>query len=83
MGAFMKALRTLFILAAVAGCTFAVPSSARDFVKGENPQRRGYSLSVTTEGGKIVWLGGQTASVDDNGKSLADDFEGQVRQVFT
>jgi enamine deaminase RidA (YjgF/YER057c/UK114 family) len=78
----MNALKGLFILAAVAGCNLAVPSIAKDFVKGDNPQLRGYSLSVTTEGGKIVWLGGQTASVDDNGKSLADDFEGQVRQVF-
>jgi 2-iminobutanoate/2-iminopropanoate deaminase len=29
-----------------------------------------------------VWLAGQTATVDDSGKSLAGDFEGQVRQLF-
>jgi enamine deaminase RidA (YjgF/YER057c/UK114 family) len=31
---------------------------------------------------KIVWLAGQIATVDDSGKSLAGDFEGQARQVF-
>ena len=33
-------------------------------------------------GGKTVWLAGQIATVDDSGKSLAGDFEGQVRQIF-
>ena len=51
------------------------------YVKGERPQQRGYSLAVITEGGKTVWLGGQIATVDDTGKSLAGDFEGQVRQI--
>jgi 2-iminobutanoate/2-iminopropanoate deaminase len=52
------------------------------YVKGERPQQRGYSLAVITEGGKTVWLGGQIAVVDDAGRSLAGDFEGQVRQIF-
>lgn len=56
---------------------------AKDFIKGERPQTRGYSLAVVTEGGKIVWLAGQIAVVDDSGRSLAGDFDGQVRQVFT
>ncbi len=55
---------------------------AKDYVKGERPQQRGYSLAVVTEGGKTIWLAGQTASIDDQGKSLAGDFEGQVRQLF-
>ena len=55
---------------------------AQQYVKGERPQQRGYSLAVITEGGKTVWLGGQIATVDDTGKSLAGDFEGQVRQIF-
>jgi len=33
-------------------------------------------------GGKTVWLAGQTATVDDSGRSLAGDFEGQARQIF-
>jgi 2-iminobutanoate/2-iminopropanoate deaminase len=55
---------------------------AQKYIKGERPQQRGYSLAVITEGGKTVWLGGQIATVDDSGKSLAGDFEGQVRQIF-
>ena len=55
---------------------------AQVYIKGERPQQRGYSLAVITEGGKTVWLGGQIAVVDDSGKSLAGDFEGQVRQIF-
>jgi len=61
-------------------CSSAV--YAQTYVKGERPQQRGYSLAVITEGGKTVWLGGQIATVDDTGKSLAGDFEGQVRQIF-
>jgi enamine deaminase RidA (YjgF/YER057c/UK114 family) len=57
-------------------------AGAQTYVKGERPQQRGYSLAVITEGGKTVWLGGQVAVVDDAGRSLAGDFEGQVRQVF-
>jgi enamine deaminase RidA (YjgF/YER057c/UK114 family) len=67
-----------------ASLTFVLSNAAvaRDYIKDERPQQRGYSLAVVTEGGKTVWLAGQTASVDDNGKSLAGDFEGQARQVF-
>lgn len=39
-------------------------------------QERAFSRAVSTEGGKIVWLGGQVAT------NPAADFETQVRQVF-
>ena len=55
---------------------------AQKYVKGDRPQQRGYSSAVITDGGKIVWLAGQIATVDAAGKSLAGDFEGQVRQIF-
>ena len=61
---------------------FSTNVGAQQYVKGERPQQRGYSLAVITEGGRTVWLGGQVAVVDDAGRSLAGDFEGQVRQVF-
>jgi 2-iminobutanoate/2-iminopropanoate deaminase len=57
-------------------------AQAKDHIKGDRPQQRAYSLAVVTEGGKTVWLAGQIATVDDNGKSLAGDFDGQARQVF-
>jgi 2-iminobutanoate/2-iminopropanoate deaminase len=74
------------VSAAMAAATlfvgFSTPVHAQTYIKGERPQQRGYSLAVITEGGKTVWLGGQIAVVDDAGRSLAGDFEGQVRQIF-
>jgi 2-iminobutanoate/2-iminopropanoate deaminase len=70
------------IAAAIVFLGFSSTLHAQQYIKGERPQQRGYSLAVITEGGKTVWLGGQIATVDDTGKSLAGDFEGQVRQIF-
>jgi len=53
-----------------------------DCIKTERARQRGYSTAVITEGGRTVWLAGQTATVDDSGKSLATDFEAQTRQIF-
>jgi 2-iminobutanoate/2-iminopropanoate deaminase len=63
-------------------CVFSFALHAKDYIKGERPQQRGYSEAVITEGGRMVWLAGQTATTDDSGKSLAGDFEGQARQIF-
>jgi 2-iminobutanoate/2-iminopropanoate deaminase len=54
----------------------------RSFLKRETAQARGYSQAVTTDGGRIVWLAGQVAIEDSSGRSLAADFDGQVREVF-
>src|SRR5215510_11471107 len=67
-------------LIALVGLSGAADS--KEYLKGDRPQQRGYSQAVITEGGRIVWLAGQTATVDDNGRSLAADLEGQVRQLF-
>ena len=70
------------IAAAALSCGLSTALQAKDFIKEERPQQRGYSVAVITEGGRTVWLAGQTATVDDNGKSLAGDFDGQARQLF-
>ena len=54
----------------------------RSHVKRERAQARAYSQAVVTEGGRTIWLAGQVASEDGAGRSLAADFEGQVREVF-
>jgi 2-iminobutanoate/2-iminopropanoate deaminase len=54
----------------------------RRHLKNERAQARGYSQAVITEGGRIVWLAGQVAIEDSSGRSLAADFDGQVREVF-
>jgi len=43
---------------------------------------RAFSPGVITEGGKIVWVAGQTATRDFEGKDIANNFEAQVKQVF-
>ena len=48
----------------------------------ERQKVRAYSPAVVTEGGRIVWMAGQTALVDAEGKDIAGDFEAQTRQVF-
>jgi enamine deaminase RidA (YjgF/YER057c/UK114 family) len=52
------------------------------FLKREAAQARGYSQAVISEGGRIVWLAGQVGATDAAGRSLAGDFDGQVREVF-
>jgi enamine deaminase RidA (YjgF/YER057c/UK114 family) len=76
--------RTISIGITAAALVFgsSISLHAQKYVKGDRPQQRGYSLAVITDGGRTVWLGGQIATVDDTGKSLAGDFDGQVRQVF-
>jgi 2-iminobutanoate/2-iminopropanoate deaminase len=63
-------------------CVLAGAAPAKEFIKEQRAQERGYSVAVITEGGRTVWLAGQTATADDSGKSLAGDFEGQARQLF-
>lgn len=43
---------------------------------------RAYSPAVITEGGRTIWLAGHIAPEDEQGRSLAGDFDGQVRCVF-
>jgi enamine deaminase RidA (YjgF/YER057c/UK114 family) len=44
---------------------------------------RAFSPGVITEGGKMVWLAGQTATRDNEGRDIANNFEAQVKQVFS
>ena len=59
-----------------ADCT-VIHLEGTDFQKS-----RAFSPAVVTQGGKIVWLAGQTALSDLDGKSIAHDFEDQARACF-
>jgi 2-iminobutanoate/2-iminopropanoate deaminase len=48
----------------------------------EFQKSRAFSPAVITEGGRTVWVAGQTATTDQNGKDIAYDFEAQVHAVF-
>jgi 2-iminobutanoate/2-iminopropanoate deaminase len=55
---------------------FASPAVAKEcYAPDARAQERAFSRAVITEGGKTVWLGGQTGSPEKN-------FEGQVRDIF-
>ena len=48
----------------------------------ELQRARAFSPAVVTEGGRIVWMAGQTATVDGDGKDISGNFEAQTRRVF-
>jgi 2-iminobutanoate/2-iminopropanoate deaminase len=53
------------------------------YLEGTEQQKsRAYSPAVITEGGRIVWMAGQTATTDKDGKDIAGNFEAQTRRVF-
>lgn len=67
----------LLLLAVITGLLPAVPVQAKECYSPDARSReRAFSRAVLTEGGKTVWLAGQTAS------NAQADFEGQVREVF-
>ena len=54
-----------------------------EYLQGTDAQKsRAYSPAVITDGGRIVWLAGQTALVDGDGKDIAGNVEAQTRRVF-
>jgi enamine deaminase RidA (YjgF/YER057c/UK114 family) len=54
-----------------------------EYLQGTDAQKsRAYSPAVVTDGGRVVWLAGQTATVDGDGKDIAGNFEAQTRRVF-
>src|SRR5712692_945454 len=54
-----------------------------EYLKGTDAQNaRAYSPAVVTEGGRIVWLAGQIAMMDGDGRDIAGNFEAQTRRVF-
>lgn len=54
-----------------------------DHLKGtEWQQRRSFSPAVITQGGRTVWLAGQTTLVDVNGNDITGNFEAQARTIF-
>lgn len=54
-----------------------------EYLEGTEFQKgRAFSPAVITQGGKTVWLAGQTASMDESGKDISGNFEAQTRTIF-
>jgi enamine deaminase RidA (YjgF/YER057c/UK114 family) len=51
--------------------------------KSDRQKSRAYSPAVITQGGKTVWLAGQTAIRDEAGNDISGNFEAQVRTIFS
>ena len=54
----------------------------RSHVEGTWQKNRAFSPAVITQGGTMIFVAGHAGQVDDDGKSLAGDFEAQTRQTF-
>jgi len=50
--------------------------------KTDRQKSRSYSPAVITQGGKTVWLAGQTALQDEAGNDISANFEAQTRTIF-
>jgi enamine deaminase RidA (YjgF/YER057c/UK114 family) len=74
-----RVLITALILAGVS--TLAI--AAEYMEKSDFQKSRAFSPGVITEGGRIVWLAGQTATRDEKGNDISGQFEPQARTVFS
>jgi 2-iminobutanoate/2-iminopropanoate deaminase len=55
----------------------------KEFVRGTWQKTRAFSPAVITQStSRTIWLAGHTGAKDDNGKTLAGDFDAQCRQTF-
>jgi enamine deaminase RidA (YjgF/YER057c/UK114 family) len=71
-------------LALLLSLAFSANAGAAEYMEKTDFQRsRAFSPGVITEGGKIVWVAGQTATRDNDGKDISNNFEAQARQVFS
>ena len=70
----MRIGRTIAVI--VAAVTWTAPTLAKEcYAPDARSQERAFSRAVTTDGGKTIWLGGQTGSPNSN-------FDQQVHEIF-
>jgi enamine deaminase RidA (YjgF/YER057c/UK114 family) len=74
-----------FALTGLAAGLLLVPNAQAAEYMAKTPFQlsRAFSPGVITEGGRIVWVAGQTATRDNDGRDIANNFEAQVKQVFS
>jgi len=59
-------------------------TSMADYLeRNEFQAARAYSPAVITQGGRIVWLAGQTATRDEAGNDISGNFDAQVKTIFS
>ena len=60
----------------------ATPAKVQHLEATDFQKSRGFSPAVITEGGKTVWLAGQTTVTDLEGKDISGKFDEQARTIF-
>jgi 2-iminobutanoate/2-iminopropanoate deaminase len=74
-------MRTLAI--ALTAALLAVPAGAAEYLEKSDMQKaRAFSPAAITEGGRVVWMAGQTTLADETGANIAGNFEAQARTIF-
>lgn len=76
---------TYFTISALAASTLLPVSAvqaAEYMAKTPFQLSRAFSPGVITQGGKTVWVAGQTATQDSTGKDISNNFEAQAHQTF-
>ena len=69
-------------LVAIATSFLAFSAGAAEYMEKTPFQlSRAFSPGVITSGGKTVWVAGQTATRDNDGKDISNNFEAQTKQV--
>ena len=72
------------IVIALLATLLATAAQAAEYMQKTQFQlSRAFSPGVVTSGGITVWVAGQTATEDSQGHDIANNFEAQVKQVFT
>jgi enamine deaminase RidA (YjgF/YER057c/UK114 family) len=59
-----------------------MPAKVQHLEGTEHQKSRAFSPAVITEGGRTIWLAGQTTVTDLEGKDIAGKFEEQTRTIF-
>jgi enamine deaminase RidA (YjgF/YER057c/UK114 family) len=78
----MKGLIVSFGLVLMAIIAAQTVQAAEYMEQSERIKGRSYSPAVITQGGRIVWLAGETTITDLEGKDIKGDFEAQARTIF-
>jgi 2-iminobutanoate/2-iminopropanoate deaminase len=75
--------KTVMSLAVALIASAGAVAQAADYLEKTDFQKsRAFSPAVVTEGGRVVWMAGQTATMDADGKDISGNFEAQARRVF-
>lgn len=78
----MNRMTRIVAALALAGALLPLAHAADYLPQGERIKGRSYSPAVVTEGGRIVWLAGETTTTDLDGKDIKGDIEAQARTIF-